>query len=205
VSATIRCVLFDLDGVLADYDRGTRVAVLARHLDRRAEAVHAAIYASGIEDAADAGQLDTPSYLSALGRTLHCKVDADAWVDARRAATRVRPPMLELASALQDRGVIVAVLSNNGTLMGERWPTIVPELFPLFADRAFCSAGLGAAKPSPVAYLRCLEALAMAPASTLFVDDNAANVDGAHEAGLVGYRFVDLPQLRRELQAHGAA
>jgi putative hydrolase of the HAD superfamily len=201
----IDCVLFDLDGVLADYDRGTRVDTLARQLGHRAESVRAAIYASGIEDAADAGLLDTPAYLSALGRELGCMVDADTWVAARRAATRIRPAMLELAGALHGRGVTVAVLSNNGTLMAERWPAIVPALFPLFEGRAFCSARLGAAKPSPTAYLRCLEALAAPPAAALFIDDSAANVAGAHAAGLAGHRFVDLPQLRQALGQYGLA
>jgi putative hydrolase of the HAD superfamily len=199
----IRCVLFDLDGVLADYDRDTRVDVLGRTLGRRAEAVHGAIYGSGIEDAADAGRLDTPSYLAALGRALGCTIDADAWVEARRAATRPRPAVLELARKLHANGVLVAVLSNNGTLMAERWRAIVPPLFPLFEGRAFCSAELGAAKPSPVAYLRCLEALAVPPVATLFVDDNIANIAGARAAGLAGHRFVDLAQLRQALGQHG--
>jgi len=203
VSARFRCVLFDLDGVLADYDRGTRVNVLARHLGRPAEAVHAAIFTSGIEDAADGGMLDTAAYLSALGRELECTVPADAWVDARRAATRIRPSVLDLAGTLREQGVTLAVLSNNGTLMAERWPAIVPALVPCFKDHVFCSARLGAAKPSPAAYLRCLEALSVLPASTLFVDDNLANVAGAREAGLAGHHFVDLARLRAELGAYG--
>ncbi|WP_424684092.1 HAD-IA family hydrolase [Frateuria sp. YIM B11624] len=201
----VRCVLFDLDGVLADYDRGTRVDVLARHLGSKAETVRAAIYDSGIEDAADAGRLDTPAYLSALGRELGCTVEADTWVEARRAATRARPAMLGLARALHEKGIAVAVLSNNGTLMAERWPAIVPALFPLFEGRAFCSARLGVAKPSPTAYLRCLEALAMPAAAALFIDDNAGNVAGARAAGLAAHRFVDLPQLRQALARHGLA
>lgn len=205
MSRAIRCVLFDLDGVLADYDRGTRVETLARHLGRRAEAVHAAIYASGIEDAADAGLLDAPSYLSALGRELDRDVDAGAWVDARHAATRVRPPMLELAGRLRDRDIAVAVLSNNGMLMAERWPSIVPALLPLFEGRFFCTAQLQAAKPSSATYLRCLGALAMPPSATLFVDDSDANVAGARDAGLVAHRFTDLPQLRRTLMTYGLA
>lgn len=200
-----RCVLFDLDGVLADYDRGTRVAVLARRLGRRTEAVHAAIYASGIEDAADAGRLDTSASLSALARALDGPVDEDAWVEARRAATRARPAVLALARALHGAGVAVAVLSNNSTLMAERWPAIVPALFPLFEGRAFCSGRLGAAKPSPAAYLRCLEALATPPAAALCVDDSAANVAGACAAGLAAHRFTSLPRLRQALARHGLA
>lgn len=203
MTGTLRCVLFDLDGVLADYDRDVRIATLARRLDRDDDAVRGAIYGSGIEDAADAGLLDTNAYLAALGRELDSRVEADAWVEARRAATSVRSPMLSLAADLQARGITVAVLSNNGTLMAERWADITPALFPLFDDRAFCSAQLGAAKPSPTAYRRCLDALAIAPQATLFVDDDAANVAGARDAGLRGHRFVEHRALLRTLAELG--
>lgn len=201
----IGCVLFDLDGVLADYDRNQRIATLARLLDRTAEAVRAAIYASGIEDAADAGLLDTPAYLAALARELGCPVDARAWVAARRDATCIRPSMLALADRLRVRGTLVAVLSNNGTLMAERWPQIVPALFPRFEGHAFCSAVLRGAKPAPAAYLRCLDALGVPPAQALFVDDTAANVEGARAAGLVGHRFVDQAAFERVLAGLGLA
>jgi putative hydrolase of the HAD superfamily len=205
VTGAIGCVLFDLNGVLADYDRGVRVSTLAQRLGLRAQAVWSAIYGSGIEDAADAGLLDADAYLAALGRELDTVVDADAWVEARRAATHERPPMLALAARLKEQGIIVALLSNNGTLMGERWPAVVPALFPLFDGRAYCSGELRAAKPSPAAYLRCLQALAVAPPATLFVDDNAANVAGAREAGLAAHRFTDLADLLRALAGHGLA
>lgn len=205
MTAAIRCVLFDFDGVLADYDRDTRIGILAHHLGRPSEPVRAAIYASGIEDAADAGLLDASAYLAALGRELGCTVPADAWVDARRAATQARPTVLSLASTLHARGITVAVLSNNGTLMAQSWPAIAPALFPLFSGHAFCSAQLGATKPSPTAYLRCLEALAMPPPATLFVDDNAANVAGAREAGLAGHCYVDATELQHALEEHGLA
>jgi putative hydrolase of the HAD superfamily len=93
----------------------------------------------------------------------------------------------------------VAVLSNNSTLMAERWIDIVPALFPLFANRAFCSGSLGAPKPAPAVYRRCLDALAVAPRETLFVDDNAANVDGARAAGLRGHCFLSQAELAEAL------
>jgi putative hydrolase of the HAD superfamily len=39
----------------------------------------------------------------------------------------------------------------------------------------------------------------------LFVDDNAANVAGAREAGLAAHRFTDLADLLRALAGHGLA
>jgi len=198
----LHCVLFDLDGVLADYDKRVRVEHLASAIGRSPQAVHAAIYASGIEEAGDSGALDTAAYLGALGEYLGCPVGAAAWVAARRAATTVRPEVLDLARNVAHR-VPVALLTNNGQLMAETLPQIVPELFPLFTGRAFAAAQFGAAKPETTAYLGCLSALGVAPAATLFIDDSAANVRGAQQAGLQAHHYQTLEGLKQVLAGFG--
>ncbi|WP_321169841.1 HAD-IA family hydrolase, partial [Stenotrophomonas sp. SG1] len=59
-----------------------------------------------------------------------------------------------------------------------------PEPFPALQGRVFCSADFGLRKPAPAVFLRTLDALDVAPAHTLFVDDLFANVRGARAAGL---------------------
>ena len=198
----LHCVLFDLDGVLADYDRQMRVAHLAALIGATPAAVHAAIYESGIEEAGDSGALDAQAYLAALGSYLKRPVPADAWIAARRIATRVRPDVLEVASRLQGR-VTLGLLTNNGHLMADALPGIVPELFPLFAGRAYAAARYGAAKPAAAAYLGCLAELGVTPTRTLFIDDSAANVDGARAAGLHAHHYQDRAGLPQALVAFG--
>jgi putative hydrolase of the HAD superfamily len=202
MSAPLRCLLFDLDGVLADYDRQARVEHLARSLGRSPQAVHAAIYESGIEDAGDAGRLDAHAYLEALGNWLDCPVPAEAWVAARRVATRTRPDVQALAARLHGK-VALGLLTNNGELMARHLPEIVPELFPLFAGRAYAAAQFGAAKPAASAYRGCLAALGAEPGATLFVDDSPANVQGALDAGLQAHHYTDLPGLLGRLAEAG--
>ncbi len=198
----LHCVLFDLDGVLADYDRQARVTQLATWIGATPAAVHAAIYESGIEEAGDSGALDSAAYLAALGDHLGRPVPAEAWVAARRIATRARPDVLELAGRLEGR-VTLGLLTNNGQLMAETLPQIVPALFPLFAGRAHAAAQFGASKPAAAAYLGCLAELGAAPARTLFIDDSAANVAGARAAGLHAHHYQGLEGLRRALHAFG--
>ncbi|MBI0320704.1 HAD-IA family hydrolase [Streptomyces javensis] len=76
------------------------------------------------------------------------------------------------------------MLTNNGALMQQALPTLLPELFPALQARVFCSADFGLRKPAPAVFLRTLEALGVAPSRTLFVDDLFANVRGARAAGL---------------------
>ncbi|SFS17952.1 putative hydrolase of the HAD superfamily [Dyella sp. OK004] len=194
----LHCVLFDLDGVLADYDKQTRIEHLAHAIGRTAEAVHAAIYMSGIEEAGDSGALDTAGYLDALSTYLRCPVTAADWVAARRAATRIRPEVLDIAYAVASR-IPVALLTNNGQLMADTLPQIVPALFPLFAGRAFAAAQFGAAKPEAAAFLGCLERLRTTPAATFFIDDSIANVEGARRAGLHAHHYQSLEDMKQAL------
>jgi HAD superfamily hydrolase (TIGR01509 family) len=198
----LRCVLFDLDDVLVDYDRSIRVGHLAQAIDSTPEAVRSAIYGSGIEDAADRGALTPQAYLDALGAQVGRAISVEDWTMARRAATQARPEVVALAHRLALR-MSVALLTNNGVLMAQQLPQIVPALFPLLAGRAFASAEFGASKPDPRVYVACLERLGVLPGATLFVDDNEANVQGAISAGLHGHHYRDLRGLSTALATFG--
>ncbi|MGF6417900.1 HAD superfamily hydrolase (TIGR01509 family) [Stenotrophomonas sp. AN71] len=177
----IGLLLLDVDGVLVQYQRAQRVLHLAQALQVAPQDVRAALYDNGLETAYDSGTLDGPSYLARLSERLRSTVDAPAWIAARQAASHPQPAVLQRLQALQ---LPMAVLTNNGALMKQALPTLLPELFPALQDRVFCSADFGLRKPAPEVFLRTLEALGVAPAHTLFVDDLFANVRGARAAGL---------------------
>ena len=48
---------------------------------------------------------------------------------------------------------------------------------------------MGLTKPSPEIFLAVCSDLSIDPSETLFVDDNAKNIEGAKKAGLRGYLF----------------
>lgn len=177
----IDLLLLDVDGVLLHYQRAQRVLHLARALGVPAAHVQAALYDSGLEAAHDSGTLDGARYLARLGEMLGVPVDVEAWIAARDAASQPQQAVLERLQALQ---VPIAVLTNNGALMAQALPALLPQLFPALQDRVFCSADFGLRKPAPEVFLRTLAALGVAPGHTLFVDDLFANVRGARAAGL---------------------
>lgn len=57
-------------------------------------------------------------------------------------------------------------------------------------DDLFYSCELGVAKPDPAYFTEAVRQLGTPPARTLLLDDNAANVAGAKEAGLVAELFA---------------
>ncbi|MBT2300876.1 HAD family phosphatase [Variovorax paradoxus] len=200
---SITLVLFDLDGVLCDYDRSARVAHLAALTGQGAEAVRRAIWDSGLEARADAGLMSGEDYLRELGVLMGRRITLDDWLAARRAATTPNAPVLELARAVAARRR-VAVLTNNSRLLTDHLHRVCPEVGELFDEGTILStASYGATKPAPQAYLRCLEELGTTPAGTLFIDDVDSNVAGAIQAGLQAYKFIDTEALAQELAARG--
>ena len=87
----------------------------------------------------------------------------------------------------------------NCRLMTDHIAMLNPSVAQVFGRDVYSSASFGAAKPAAQSYLRCLGQLGIGAAQTLFIDDSAANVTGAIDAGLQGYRFVSTEALAAEL------
>lgn len=197
-------VLFDLDGVLVDYDRGARARHLAAAADCSEADVRQALFGSGLEARFDAGSVDTTDYLGELGAALSHAVDVALWTAARAAAVRVDDATPALLAQVATR-CDIAVLTNNGQLLVEQLPAIAPGLFPLLEGRVLCSASLGHRKPSAQAFRGALERLGHRAIETLFLDDLQDNVDGARAAGLRAERVESPAHLRGALARHGLA
>jgi len=198
----IKLVLFDMDNVLCDYDRGKRVACLAELAGATSESVHAAIWETGFELLGDSGALDAADYLRGFGERIGYPLSLDEWVEARRRSMKADRAMLEIAGHLRET-VDIAVLTNNTTLVADHIDTLLPELRPLFGSRIYTSAQFKAAKPDPLCYRLCLSELQAAPQTVLFVDDLPENVAGAREAGLFAHHHTSVQSFRQALSEHG--
>ena len=115
----------------------------------------------------------------------------------------VNPSMITWAGALQRAGIRTAVLSN-----------MIPDLLQYMrtsSDFAWLSGfaqltwscELGMIKPDPAIYTYTCEKLGVAPAETIFLDDNPKNVRAADALGIHGIHFTGVDQLRQELARRG--
>ena len=196
-----KLLLFDLDGVLARYERDLRCRQLAAAAGADEEDVRAALFGrGGLEMRSDRGEIDLPQYLDLLREQYGWNLTDDDFLAARRGATRVDAVMLRLCEALAPQAAL-AIFTNNGAWFGDAARRIVPELSPLFGRRLVCSGSLGLLKPAPEAYVACLQGLGFNAMSTLCIDDREENVAGAAEAGLAGLVFADPATLRTALRA----
>jgi putative hydrolase of the HAD superfamily len=100
----------------------------------------------------------------------------------------VRPEMTALVRDARAAGLKVGVLSNELELFAGREAMKGLDILRLM-DFVVDGTHTGILKPDPRAYAMALERLAEQPGDVLFVDDQARNVLGAREAGMLVHHF----------------
>jgi putative hydrolase of the HAD superfamily len=194
----IALVLFDMNGVLCRYDKAQRIAALSRMSGMAPEAIDAAIWGSGFEDAGDSGAMDGAAYLRGFGEAIGYPLTLAEWTEAQAASMTPDAAMLDLARRVAGK-TRVGVFTNNNTLIRDQISILFPELPAIFGDAIRVSAEFGARKPDVAAFLGCLGALGVSPGETLFIDDSATNVAGAERAGLQAHHFTGRQTLEDEI------
>ncbi|WP_410620812.1 HAD-IA family hydrolase [Amycolatopsis sp. cmx-8-4] len=92
------------------------------------------------------------------------------------------------------RGVRTALLSNAPGASEQ----VKKTMFDYF-DALVFSGEVGVAKPDPAVYLIAADRLALPAVHCAFVDDSAANIFGAVEAGMVGVHHRSVGETLAEL------
>jgi putative hydrolase of the HAD superfamily len=197
----VDCLLLDFDGVLVRHARHLRVRHLAASTGRSAAQVQAALFDSGLEQQHDAG-LDSTLYLQRLGAALGSTVSIGQWQDARIAASSPQAGVIERVERIA-RDLPIAILTNNGALMAQTIPRILPTLAEALHGRILCSGALGGRKPDPAVFVRAMTLLGARAGRTLFIDDLFVNVRGARQAGLHAETAADSRSVGKVLKRYG--
>lgn len=106
-----------------------------------------------------------------------------------------------ILKALKDQGVPVYALSNWSA---ETWPHAHARFdFLQWFDGLVISGFEGVAKPEAEIYRRLRDRYGLAEGQAVFIDDVAVNVEAARAAGLQALQFHEPLALRRDLEALG--
>lgn len=112
--------------------------------------------------------------------------------------------IFDLMDAVRARGTRLYLATNQQAVRGAHMRATIP--YADHTDGAFYSHDVGHAKPSPAFFQAILDTLDVPADEVLFVDDVAANVDGARAAGLhaeVLEPRYDVDALAAILRRHG--
>ena len=193
---TIRAVYFDLGGVILRTEFQAPRQHMAERFGMEYEDLIKLVFDSQTAIQATIGLLSEDEHWAAVARRLHLpESDTQALRDEFFAGDVTDLHLLELIRGLR-KHYKVGLISNAWS--GLR-PWIVKNKFADVFDAMIISAEVRVAKPDARIYQVALEALGVAPAEAIFLDDFAANVDGARAVGMQAIHFVRPEQALGEL------
>jgi glucose-1-phosphatase len=190
--------VFDLAGVVCDFEPELRLSGLAR-LSRLPESeVQARLFDSGFSADCDAGKYSGREAFSSVCAALHIRPLYERFLEFWSSAFVPRSDVLEIIDEVH-RLTTTALFTNNGPFLLDAFQRHLPEINRRF-DRLLFSFELGCVKPDPRAFDRAAAMLECRPAKLLFFDDSAANIHAAAEQGWRAYLYSDIEILWRDLK-----
>jgi len=118
-----------------------------------------------------------------------------AFVQAYKPHNRV----IELVIRLEKKGYLLGLLSNAEAPAAK----FFFDQDYLHFDAVVFSSMVGYEKPEQKIYRLLLDELGTKPEETIFIDDLEKNVQGARQAGLASFRFLNPEQVQAELAKFG--
>ena len=149
------------------------------------------------------GQLTAEAFFTGLSERLEevlgQPVDTSDYGTCLIAAMQPNEAMLAHYRGLRERGVRLAVLTNNVREWQPLWRTRwgIDDLFELVVDSGF----EGVRKPEPAIYQRTLERLGLPGEACVFVDDLEVNLPPAAALGMHTVHYRDPAQAISEIGA----
>ena len=148
------------------------------------------------------GQMSEPEFIAALERAMNevagWPVALDGYGEALMGSLEPNEPLLSHYATLRERGIRLAICTNNVREWQPRWlPLLPPGLFELVVDSGF----EGTRKPEREIYEIVLGRLGLPAGACAFVDDLEVNVAAARELGMQAIHFRDTAQAIAELDA----
>jgi putative hydrolase of the HAD superfamily len=153
--------------------------------------------------AMERGEISEAAFLERLGAGLEPLLDHEPHLHRFRelfiGSLDPNPEMIDLMRELKERGLRMAMLTNNVREWEPVWRPMLPvdEIFETVVDSAF----VGCRKPEPRIYELTLERLGLPAEACLFVDDLEPNIEGAVALGLNAVHFRDNEQAIAEIRA----
>ena len=190
--------VFDLGGVLVDWDPRHLYRKLLRNDEAAMEHFLASVCTDEWNRAQDAGR----SFAEGARLLKRQHPDKAELIDAygARFDEMIAGPIagtVEILAELRDRGTPLYGLTNWSA---ETYPLALKRFEFLSWFRGILVSGeVGATKPDPRIYALMLARFAIDPQRAVYIDDNAANAEAARRFGIHGIHFTTPDALRGEL------
>jgi epoxide hydrolase-like predicted phosphatase len=151
----------------------------------------------------ETGRMTEQDFLRRIGEALQELLGRDVemhpFAERYFANLHANDELIAFMASLRDRGLRMAILTNNVKEWEPRWRAMLPvdDIFELVVDSGF----VGMRKPDREIYELTCERLGVPAAECLFVDDIEINCDAARALGMTAVHFRENAQAIAEIEA----
>jgi putative hydrolase of the HAD superfamily len=203
MSQAIKVLLFDLGGVLVDFDHLRSAERIAAFCSKTPRQIYDLFFESGATVAFEAGKIAPEDFYLQVKQILDLKLSYTSfepiWNDIFFLSAKNRS-VFGLINNLR-ANYKTAMLSNINILHYE----YLRKNFPVFGvfDKVFLSFQLGLVKPDREIYNLVIRDLGVSPQEIFYTDDRPELVQSAKSLGIRGCVFTNFGQLTSELRDNG--
>lgn len=199
VSSPVRCVVFDVGGVLLELN-GIDAMLQWMRNSTDVDGLWRAWLTSPAVREFERGRVDPQTFAVRLVTEFDLVVGPDEFLKGFESwPLGPLPGAKDLLRQIRP-GIVRATLSNTNAL---HWPRVMNEMdFERHFDHHFASHLMDRIKPDHDAFDHVAATVGFAPDQILFVDDNQINVDAARACGMRAHRCVGAGDVRAVLLDH---
>jgi FMN phosphatase YigB (HAD superfamily) len=194
----IKTIIFDLGNVIVSFDHRKTAKRLADAFKHANDVIYEKAVAGEIVGEYNLGRLSTEEFIAAINREFGGKVGYEDFYAAWNCTFLPEPIISEgLIAALSEKYKLLILSDTN-----EMHFDFIRENYRIlsFFDDFVVSHKVNVAKPSAEIFQKAVEIADCLPEECLFIDDIAANVEGARKTGLQAIQFVSQQQLEEDLK-----
>lgn len=195
----IKAVIFDLGKVIFDLSFERVFQSWANSSHRDMEDIKSKFQFDEVSDTFERGHISAEEFRSKISQRLNLDLSNNefdtGWSDLY---LDIYPGVDDLLVQLKSKCKLVA-LTNTNIIHSRIWPIKYASTLSYF-EKVFSSHEIGTRKPESKAYEIVLNYLECKPAETLFLDDNAENIEGARELGIKTILVSSKEQMEEDLR-----
>jgi putative hydrolase of the HAD superfamily len=197
----MKAIIFDFGNVVGLFDHRIASRRLAAFSSLPAEAVHAHLFGTPLEEEYESGRITSAEFLRRIvevcGLRCSTEIAASAYADIFRPNREVCALLPRLKSRYR-----LLLASNTNDLHARRFLRQMAEPLGYF-DALILSHEIGTRKPKAEFYAHCQRLAGCEARECVFIDDLPANVTGARACGWQGIVYRDFNALVDDLSAFG--
>lgn len=193
----IKTIIFDLGNVIVSFDHRKTSKRLAGAFNHADDLVYEKAVASELVREYNLGKVSTGAFIAAINREFGGQIGYEDFFAAWNCTFLPEPIISEqLIEKLSEKYRLLILSDTN-----EMHFDFIRENYPIMNhfDDFVVSHKVNVAKPSAEIFQKAAELAGCLPAECLFIDDLAANVEGARLFGMHAVQFVSPARLEEDL------